>query len=111
MFSITTYGLFVRKLKPVLMAPVDAGFGGALLPAADDGATSWCAWAFRRSAWTKRGFPRRVEGGSVDPGQRRRYRACGNLVVLRVPRGEDGGGTIGPMSPSGASSRSTITGA
>ena len=38
-------------------------------------------------------------------------RDCGSLNdALRVPV-DDGGGTTGPMSPSGATSRSTITGA
>jgi len=39
-----------------------------------------------------------------------RYRAWGSFL-LRLGRPAEGGGTIGPMSPSGASSRSTITGA
>ena len=38
-------------------------------------------------------------------------RDWGSLAEPRLARGADGGGTTGPMSPSGASSRSTITGA
>ena len=37
--------------------------------------------------------------------------ACGSFFAPRLTTGRDGGGTTGPMSPSGASSRSTITGA
>ena len=37
--------------------------------------------------------------------------AWGSFFVPRLAAGADGGGTTGPMSPSGASSRSTITGA
>ena len=37
--------------------------------------------------------------------------ACGSRFAPRRARGAEGGGTTGPMSPSGASSRSTITGA
>jgi DNA ligase D-like protein (predicted polymerase) len=37
--------------------------------------------------------------------------ACGSFLAPRLSTGADGGGTTGPMSPSGASSRSTITGA
>ena len=40
-----------------------------------------------------------------------RYGACGSFFAPRRVTGADGGGTTGPMSPSGASSRSTITGA
>ena len=36
---------------------------------------------------------------------------CGSLAAPRLVTGAEGGGTTGPMSPSGASSRSTITGA
>ncbi len=36
---------------------------------------------------------------------------CGSLLEPRLAAGAEGGGTTGPMSPSGASSRSTITGA
>jgi hypothetical protein len=36
---------------------------------------------------------------------------CGSLATPRVVTGADGGGTTGPMSPSGASSKSMITGA
>ena len=39
------------------------------------------------------------------------YGACGSFFAPRAIAGADGGGTTGPMSPSGASSRSTITGA
>src|SRR5262249_41982573 len=39
------------------------------------------------------------------------YRACGSFAEPRLVLGADGGGTTGPMSPSGAWSRSTITGA
>ena len=42
--------------------------------------------------------------------QEGRATACGSFFVPRAA-GRDGGGTTGPMSPSGASSRSTITGA
>jgi hypothetical protein len=35
----------------------------------------------------------------------------GSLTEPRAAAGAEGGGTTGPMSPSGASSRSTITGA
>ena len=41
----------------------------------------------------------------------RAYGACGSFFAPRFVTGADGGGTTGPMSPSGASSRSTITGA
>ena len=40
-----------------------------------------------------------------------RYGACGSFLAPRRVTGAEGGGTTGPMSPSGASSRSTITGA
>ena len=43
--------------------------------------------------------------------RRASYGACGSFFAPRVATGADGGGTTGPMSPSGASSRSTITGA
>ena len=39
------------------------------------------------------------------------YGDCGSLPEPRLAAGAEGGGTTGPMSPSGASSRSTITGA
>jgi hypothetical protein len=39
------------------------------------------------------------------------YGDCGSLAEPRLVTGAEGGGTTGPMSPSGASSRSTITGA
>ena len=39
------------------------------------------------------------------------YGACGSFFAPRGAAGAEGGGTTGPMSPSGASSRSTITGA
>ena len=43
---------------------------------------------------------------------RLRHGDCGSLAVeRRLAAGAEGGGTTGPMSPSGASSRSTITGA
>ena len=42
---------------------------------------------------------------------RSRYGDWGSLTEPRGAAGADGGGTTGPMSPSGASSRSTITGA
>jgi hypothetical protein len=42
--------------------------------------------------------------------RRRGHRDCGSLTD-RVIRGADGGGITGPISPSGAVSRSTITGA
>ena len=41
----------------------------------------------------------------------RSYGDCGSFTEPRLAAGADGGGTTGPMSPSGASSRSTITGA
>ncbi len=41
----------------------------------------------------------------------RPYGDCGSLREPRLVAGAEGGGTTGPMSPSGASSRSTITGA
>ena len=44
------------------------------------------------------------------PARLRRYGACGSFFAPGGA-GLDGGGTTGPMSPSGASSRSTITGA
>ena len=44
-------------------------------------------------------------------GTRDRQRDWGSLTDPRLAAGADGGGTTGPMSPSGASSRSTITGA
>jgi hypothetical protein len=37
------------------------------------------------------------------------YSDCGSLDERRVVTGAEGGGTTGPMSPSGASSMSTIT--
>ena len=43
---------------------------------------------------------------SVSGGQ-----ASGSFLAPRRVTGAEGGGTTGPMSPSGASSRSTITGA
>ena len=45
------------------------------------------------------------------PAARLTYGACGSFLAPRLVTGADGGGTTGPMSPSGASSRSTITGA
>src|SRR5215207_10528346 len=39
------------------------------------------------------------------------YGDCGSLAAPRLVTGREGGGTTGPISPSGASSRSTITGA
>jgi hypothetical protein len=39
------------------------------------------------------------------------YRDWGSRTVPRLGASADGGGTTGPMSPSGASSKSTITGA
>ena len=39
------------------------------------------------------------------------YGDCGSFAAPRLVTGAEGGGTTGPMSPSGASSRSTITGA
>jgi hypothetical protein len=41
----------------------------------------------------------------------RAYGDCGSPDERRVVTGAEGGGTTGPMSPSGASSMSTITGA
>jgi len=38
-------------------------------------------------------------------------RSCGSLTAPALAAGAEGAGTTGPMSPSGASSRSTITGA
>ena len=48
---------------------------------------------------------------AIAPGLRTGYGACGSFFAPRGAAGADGGGTTGPMSPSGASSRSTITGA
>jgi hypothetical protein len=56
---------------------------------------------------------------AVDPGAGRRPGSpaappgypCGSFLAPRLTTGFDGGGTTGPMSPSGAWSRSTITGA
>ena len=48
---------------------------------------------------------------SARDGARGRYGACGSFLAPRLVTGAEGGGTTGPMSPSGASSRSTITGA
>jgi len=45
------------------------------------------------------------------PARRASYGAWGSLTEPRLAAGAEGGGTTGPMSPSGASSRSTITGA
>jgi len=39
------------------------------------------------------------------------HRACGSFTEASFTAGADGGGTTGPMSPSGDSSRSRITGA
>ena len=39
------------------------------------------------------------------------FEDCGSFLAPRLVTGAEGGGTTGPMSPSGASSRSTITGA
>lgn len=52
-------------------------------------------------------------GGGSPPWTRcsRAQGACGSLRAPGLRTGADGGGTTGPMSPSGASSRSTITGA
>src|SRR5207245_8194834 len=41
----------------------------------------------------------------------RSHLACGSFAGRRLLRGAEGGGTTGPISPSGASSRPTITGA
>jgi AcrR family transcriptional regulator len=43
--------------------------------------------------------------------EERAHGDCGSLAGRRPVAGAEGGGTTGPMSPSGASSRSTITGA
>ncbi len=58
------------------------------------------------------GEPKRVQP-SRDRDRKRRtdYGACGSFFAPRLVTGAEGGGTTGPMSPSGASSRSTITGA
>ena len=56
------------------------------------------------------GEPKRVQP-SRDRDRPRGLGACGSFFAPRFVTGADGGGTTGPMSPSGASSRSTITGA
>ena len=60
------------------------------------------------------GEPKRVQPSRDRdrPRLTRRLGACGQLLGAALARrGAEGGGTTGPMSPSGASSRSTITGA
>ena len=63
------------------------------------------------------GEPKRVQPSRdrdrprEGPSGRCAYGACGSFFAPRLVTGADGGGTTGPMSPSGASSRSTITGA
>ena len=58
------------------------------------------------------GEPKRVQPSrDTRPPARLSYGACGSFLAPRLVTGADGGGTTGPMSPSGASSRSTITGA
>ena len=49
--------------------------------------------------------------GSAERAARYDGGDCGSFAAPRRVTGADGGGTTGPMSPSGASSRSTITGA
>ena len=56
------------------------------------------------------GEPKRVQP-SRDRDRKEHRLACGSFFAPRFVTGLDGGGTTGPMSPSGASSRSTITGA
>jgi hypothetical protein len=63
---------------------------------------------------TQRRRPRTLELGARRLGLPRGlvgHGDCGSLAEARLSTGADGGGTTGPMSPSGASSRSTITGA
>ena len=55
--------------------------------------------------------PGELEHLGVGRPRARPYGACGSLTEPRLAAGADGGGTTGPMSPSGASSRSTMTGA
>ena len=58
------------------------------------------------------GEPKRVQPSrDRDRPQVAAHSDCGNFFAPRLVTGAEGGGTIGPMSPSGASSRSTITGA
>ena len=58
------------------------------------------------------GEPKRVQPSrDRDRPRRLRRQDCGSFTAPRLVTGADGGGTTGPMSPSGASSRSTITGA
>ena len=59
------------------------------------------------------GEPKRVQPSRDRdrPRRRERYGDCGSFSAPRLVTGAEGGGTTGPMSPSGASSRSTITGA
>ena len=65
----------------------------------------------------RRGARRLPLGRRALRGWRRRAPAlsphgdCGSFFAPRLSTGLEGGGTTGPMSPSGASSRSTITGA
>ncbi len=69
-------------------------------------ATSVSARTYReiRNRYTNDGSPNRQS-------REKSQRDCGSFVELRPAPLADGGGTIGPMSPSGASSRSTMTGA
>src|SRR6185312_1136789 len=67
--------------------------------------------AWRRRLVVTAGGERR-EYENRDCSEAAHQRLCGSLVVFFRPvRGADGGGTTGPISPSGAVSRSMITGA
>ena len=57
------------------------------------------------------GEPKRVQPSRDRDRKQRLGRAPAAASSSRASPGRDGGGTTGPMSPSGASSRSTITGA
>ena len=88
-----------HSLQPLLDMYENDGAGRHALPArlSEDAGR-----AEARSALARSRPPARVSG---------RYGDCGSLAEPRLTTGAEGGGTTGPMSPSGASSRSTITGA
>ncbi len=83
------------------------GTGGHALPARlpEDARRAKARTAFARPR------PPAAMKASNAPARMGRYRDWGSLTEPRLPAGAEGGGTTGPMSPSGASSRSTITGA
>jgi hypothetical protein len=90
----------VAATKPALILERDDRFGrtcGTFKPAIYSGRRQICVGGHRRDL---RPVPRR-----------RGHRDCGSLTDRLVIRGADGGGITGPISPSGAVSRSTITGA